>query len=194
MNILLVEYPGYSVYDEEKSSNIVLEDSLLVFDFLRERMKVDSGNIFVFGRSIGSGPATYLCSQRDPAALCLMSPFTSIQEVAKNLVGVLKVLIADKFPNREHIKSVKCPILIIHGIMDNLIPYEQSQELIKNIKCPYEAIFPEDMDHNYFNYDIDLIMPLKDFLYRHTDYDEEQINEEMFDDSIFYLPNQESDI
>ena len=34
--------------------------------------------------------------------------------------------------------------------------------------CPYEVILPEEMNHNQFDYDSDLIFPLKDFLKRHT--------------------------
>lgn len=97
MNILIVEYPGYSIYKADKSADVVLEDSLTVFDYLTENLKIDAENIIVFGRSIGSAPATYLCSQRKPAALILMSPFTSLRAVAGNLVGnLMKFLISER--------------------------------------------------------------------------------------------------
>jgi acetyl esterase/lipase len=57
MNILIVEYPGYSIYKAEKNAEIVLEDSVAVFDFLTENLRLDPENIIVFGRSIGSAPA-----------------------------------------------------------------------------------------------------------------------------------------
>jgi acetyl esterase/lipase len=98
MNIFIVEYPGYSIYKADKNAETVLEDSVAVFDFLTETLKVDSENIIVFGRSIGSAPATYLCSERKPGALILMSPFTSVRAVAENLVGtVMKFLVSERF-------------------------------------------------------------------------------------------------
>jgi acetyl esterase/lipase len=98
MNVLIVEYPGYSIYKGEKSADAVLEDSVAVFDFLTENLKVEAENIIVFGRSIGSAPATYLCSERKPGALVLMSPFTSIRAVAENLVGTLiKYLVSERY-------------------------------------------------------------------------------------------------
>ena len=97
MNILIVEYPGYSIYKEEKNADTVLEDSLEVFDFMTQTLKIEPENIIIFGRSIGSAPATYLSSQRKPGALILMSPFTSVRAVAENLVGnVIKFLISER--------------------------------------------------------------------------------------------------
>jgi hypothetical protein len=171
MNVLLVEYPGYSIYSEEKSSDQVLQDSLTVFDFLKETLKISEDNIYVFGRSIGCSPGLYLCGQRKPAGLIMMSPFTSIRAVAENLVGnVLKFLVGERFQNIEYIKDVSCPILFIHGQLDTLVPFEQTIQLKNNCMCPYEVVLPEDMTHNEFDYELDLIFPLKDFLRRHTEF------------------------
>lgn len=98
MNVLIVEYPGYSIYKADKNADVVLEDSVEVFDFLTDTLKIDSENIIVFGRSIGSAPATYLCSERKPGALVLMSPFTSLRAVAENLVGnFIKFLVSERY-------------------------------------------------------------------------------------------------
>jgi hypothetical protein len=97
INVLLVEYPGYSIYKDEKSSERVLENALIVYDFLVNKFKVAEENIYVFGRSIGSAPAMYLCSKRKPAALVVISPFTSVRAVAQNMVGnVLKFLVGER--------------------------------------------------------------------------------------------------
>ena len=39
------------------------------------------------GRSIGTGPVTHLGSIRSPGAIILISPYTSIRDVVKYLVG-----------------------------------------------------------------------------------------------------------
>jgi len=95
--VLLIEYPGYSIYRDDKNADKILDDSLLVFDFLTEVLKVESDNIYIFGRSLGSGPSLYLASRRKIGGLILMSPFTSIQGVAESIVGiVLKFLISER--------------------------------------------------------------------------------------------------
>ena len=65
-------------------------------------------------------------------------------------------------------KEVTCPILFIHGQEDTLIPFEHTIKLKENCICPYEVLLPEEMNHNQFDYEMDLIFPLKDFLRRHT--------------------------
>lgn len=96
MNVLIVEYPGYSIYSEEKSSDKVLKDTLYVFDYLTKILEVDPENIFVFGRSIGSAPGSYLSSERKFRGLILMSPFTTVKNVAKSLVSIFSILVSDR--------------------------------------------------------------------------------------------------
>lgn len=97
MNVLIVEYPGYSIYKDEKCSDKVLDNAVIVFDYLTETLNVDPNNIYIFGRSIGTAPATYLASKRSLGGVILMSPFTSIRAVAENLVGtVFKFLISER--------------------------------------------------------------------------------------------------
>ena len=74
----------------------------------------------VFGRSIGSGPATYLASAKPIGMLILMSAYTSIRNIVKDYVGFLGLLVKERFPNIARIAYVKCPILFIHGMRDRL--------------------------------------------------------------------------
>ena len=68
---------------------------------------------------MGSGPATYLGAKKSPAALLLMSAYTSIKDVAKNLLGwmsFLSVIVYERFRNIDMIKEVKCPTFFLHGL------------------------------------------------------------------------------
>jgi pimeloyl-ACP methyl ester carboxylesterase len=78
---------------------------------------------------MGSGPATYLASKFKPGGLILMSPFTSIKNVAFSKVGWLSCLVANQFDNLSRISAVDCPTFILHGQKDSLIPIEQAQQL-----------------------------------------------------------------
>lgn len=118
------------------------------------------------GRSIGSGPATYLAANRSPGALILISPFKSIQCTAEVILGMMKFIVADRFKNIEEITKVTCPLLLIHGQKDDLIPYNHSIELSQKTAGPYELILPEEMDHNEFNLYEDFSEPIYAFLKR----------------------------
>ena len=64
---------------------------------------------------MGSGPATYLASKFKPGGLILMSPFTSIRNVAFSKVGFLSFLILNQFDNLSRMSSVECATFILHG-------------------------------------------------------------------------------
>ena len=94
------------------------EDSEILYDYLTKVMGIPESSIILFGRSIGSGPATLLASKRKPGALLLMSPFTSIKDVAKNILGYMSFLsnvVYERFRNIDNIKKVKCPVFLLHG-------------------------------------------------------------------------------
>lgn len=111
-----MEYPGYGLYVGETNSDKILRDALYVYDHLTLHQGVSESDVIVFGRSIGCSPASYVSSQRNPGALMLMSPFKSIKELARDLVGwMLSLAIAERFRNIDLIKEVKCPVFIIHG-------------------------------------------------------------------------------
>jgi hypothetical protein len=93
-----------------------------------------------------------------------------------------------RFTNIEYIKDVTCPILFIHGQEDTLIPIDHTIKLKENCNCPYEVLFPEDMNHNQFDYENDLILPLKDFLRRHTGFKSGESANIQIPDSIYETP------
>jgi len=60
--------------------------------------------------------------------------------------------------------------MFIHGQEDTLIPFTHSLQLKEVLECPFEIFLPEEMNHNKFDYELDLVLPLKDFLKRNTQY------------------------
>lgn len=120
------------------------------------------------GRSMGSGPATYLASiNTNIGGLILISPFTSLKDAVRTLLGKLPALIVkDRFVNKQAILKVKCPILFIHGQADTLIPCNHSQQLFSLCSsASTKLVMPQAMTHNTFG-DLytDLLTPIKDFL------------------------------
>ena len=147
MNIIVVEYPGYSIYLSKKDPNIILSDSIIVYDWIKSKFGAKDENIYIYGRSIGSAPAIYLASQRNAKALFVVSGFSTLKNVGKGLyVGWA---IEDIFKNIENIKQVKIPTLFIHGKKDKLIDYNNSYELYENcLSLKKDIKLIDDMTHN----------------------------------------------
>lgn len=117
MNVISVEYPGYGIYrNEEPDADTITANAKTVFDYIVNEMNYDPKDIIIFGRSMGSGPACHLASLSNPCALILLSPYMSLREAVKSLIGSLpSFLVKERFQNSEVIKKVTCPTLIIHG-------------------------------------------------------------------------------
>ena len=115
---------------------------------------------------MGSGPTSYLSSRKRPASLLLMSPYMSIKDATKSLLGwasFLSVVVYERFKNVDAVANAQCPVFFLHGQKDTLIPYSHSVEL--NRVCPTESFLhlPENMDHNEFLLIEDLVEPFKKF-------------------------------
>ena len=126
-----MEYPGYSVYSsEEISEEKIIRDGETVLDYMNQQCKIPFQSMIIMGRSLGSGPACFLSTRYNVKGLVLVSPFTSIKDLAREHYGLFgKLLIKDRFNNLANINGAKCPILIIHGKADTLVPFHHAESL-----------------------------------------------------------------
>lgn len=115
-----MEYPGYGIYDGNPEADQIALDAQNVYDYLTQAQGLRQDQIILFGRSIGSGPATLVASKRDPCALLLMSPFMSIKEILLEKGGgtMINMLLQDRFRNIDIISEVRCPTFFVHGQQD----------------------------------------------------------------------------
>ena len=83
-------FDPYEPYNEnvfESNEDNVIDDAEYVYDYLNQVLGIEEKNIIIFGRSMGSGPATHVSSVRKPGALLLMSSFKSIRSIAEDQAG-----------------------------------------------------------------------------------------------------------
>jgi abhydrolase domain-containing protein 17 len=74
-------------------------------------------------------------------------------------------MVKKHFDNEANMNNVKSPTFFVHGKADTLIPCAHSQALFEICKHEHKAYnFPQDMTHNDFNYDSDIIEPLVNFI------------------------------
>ncbi len=167
IHMIAVEYPNYGIYSGSPTAGRLVEDATNVFDYIANECGWGAQNIIVAGRSIGSGPAIHLSAARLPAAMLLISAYTSIRAAAKNVAGrLLQYAVKERFDNKKVIAEARCPILLVHGLKDKLVPYSHSEELFAQCKGVCLLHLPPDMDHCTLDYTEDLCKPLKDFLVR----------------------------
>jgi fermentation-respiration switch protein FrsA (DUF1100 family) len=163
-SVIAMEYPGYGIYKtEESDAEKIMLNAHLVFQYLTKVLKYKLSDIILIGRSMGSGPACTLAAKyKDIPALILISPFTSLKNAVKSLLGSFpSLLVKERFDNLTKIKQVACPTLLIHGQGDTIVPYQHSLELHEHCGGPSKLILPHLMTHNEFTMKSDIIMPLQ---------------------------------
>ena len=128
-NVLMVDYRGFGKSTGKRSQKAIKRDLQKVYDKLKERTSED--RIILYGRSLGSGFATKLASLNNPKMLILDAPYYSLTKVTTRYAPFmpLSLLLKYPLPTYKWLKYVQCPIHIIHGTHDKLIPYKSSVKL-----------------------------------------------------------------
>ncbi len=129
--VLMIDYRGFGKSTGKRTQKAIKRDLQVVYNKIKE--KVDEKYIILYGRSLGSGFATKLASMNHPRMLILDAPYYSLSKVAKRYMPFMPLSILIKFPMPTYkwLKYVQCPIQIIHGTDDRLIPYKTSVKLSK---------------------------------------------------------------
>ncbi len=128
VSALLVEFPGYGHSEGKPSRATIRETFTLAFDWLVGRDGVDADRIVAFGRSMGGGAAGDLSLDRPVRALVLQSTFSSAAAIARESM-VPGFLVRDRFDNQRAVADFSGPILLMHGIEDDVIPYSHAETL-----------------------------------------------------------------
>jgi len=125
--VYLVNYRGYGGSSGSPSEAGLFADALGIYDLLSKR----HGRIEVIGRSLGSGIATYLASERPVHRLVLATPHDSALSIAQAMYPVypITLLLKDKYESIGYAASVDAPTLILLAEHDRIIPRESSVRL-----------------------------------------------------------------
>jgi fermentation-respiration switch protein FrsA (DUF1100 family) len=153
-NLMLVDYRGYGFSTPTSPNEATIdEDAEASLNYLlRERM-VPAGNVFVLGRSIGSGPATGLALNNPGlGGLILESPFSSIDNAAAAYwyfrIYPLSLILRTHFDNLTKIALVRVPLLIVTGQADTLTPTWMAEKLLAQAHEPKQIHIIPGAGHN----------------------------------------------
>jgi hypothetical protein len=153
-NLLLVDYRGYGGSSAAKTrESTVNEDARSALNYLKDHRRVSVRDIYVLGRSIGSGPATELAVKNAGlAGLILESPLSSIDAAAKAVpvsrIFPLRWMLQTHFDNLSKISSVRTPLLVISGAADTLTPTWMAKEIFAHANQPKLLMVIQGASHN----------------------------------------------
>lgn len=136
-DVLIVDYRSYGKSTGKLSEDAFYKDAQFCYDYLLKQYPEEE--ITLYGRSLGTGIASYVASENNPKQLILETPYYSILDVAKSRFPVFPVkrLLRYQFPTFKYLPKISSAITILHGTDDNLVPYSSGKKLdelgLKNI-------------------------------------------------------------
>ncbi len=130
MGVLLSEYRGYGDNPGKPSEAGLFADGRAALAWLKAR-GIGSEQLAIAGNSLGSGVAVQMALETRPAALILISPFSSMSDLVAERFSWLpgRLLLLDQFENGQKLDRIRSPLLILHGKADAVIPYAHARRL-----------------------------------------------------------------
>jgi len=163
VNFLIIAWRGFSGNKGKPSEKGLYEDGRSAINWLLKK-GVNEENIIIYGESLGTGVATHLSQNRKFAGIVLETPFTSMVDAAKKFYPYIPVslLLKDKFNNKDKIKNVIAPVLIMHGESDQIIPFFMGKKIYEVANEPKYSYFTKH-DNHMMEYDENLVKALNSF-------------------------------
>lgn len=161
-HVATFHYRGYHPSTGSPSERALFADSLLIHDHLVGRLAPPA--TYAIGISLGSGVATYLSRERPLDGLVLVTPFDSIEAVARELYFWAPVgwLLRHRFPSDRHMAGNPTPTAIIAAERDRVIPPRRTEALAAVVdNLVFHRILP-GAAHDTPLYDGSLVVALRD--------------------------------
>lgn len=124
--VVAMAYRGSSGSTGRPSEGLITRDAILLRANLPRILgKAPAGKIIYYGESLGTGVAIKLATTTLPDALILEAPYTSIVDLAVKQMPIfpIRALLDQRWETTIHIKAVNSPTLVLHGTVDQVIPY-----------------------------------------------------------------------
>jgi uncharacterized protein len=151
--LVALSYRGYGGSSGVPSEMGLLLDAATAYRFAAERYAAK--RIFVWGFSLGTGPAVATAAEHPVGGLILEAPYTSTVEVAASLFPIIPVrqLMRDHFRSDERIGKVTAPLLVLHGERDPAISIRFGERLFALANEPKRFVrFAEGGHEDLDNY------------------------------------------
>lgn len=149
-SVLALDYRGYGASTGRPTEEGILEDSRAFIDFYWKHLAQAELPVIYFGRSLGGVTSAYASTVREPAGLILEATFPDKATLLEHypFLRFLNQFSRYRLPTIEFLRKVDCPILLIHGDRDTVVPLSVGERLFDLIEGDKEFYVVKGADHN----------------------------------------------
>jgi uncharacterized protein len=145
------------------------EDFTFVENRLKNRYGIDKNRIALWGISMGASNAVMIASAHpEIKALLLYAPWSNPLPMAVHYIGLtfsapkflmyfpiwtaLKIgswrINGDLLDPAEEAKKIRCPVMVVHGDLDDIVPPELTDRLFQSLAGPKQLVVIRGAHHN----------------------------------------------
>jgi len=143
-SLFAYDYHGYGTSTGRPSEANTYRDVTAAVRYLIEQADVEPADIIAHGRSVGAGAAAYLADTEPIGGLILESAFVS----AFRAVTRVRLAPFDKFENLKRLADIRCPVLIVHGLNDDVVAPWHGERLFAAAQGPKAKLWVERATHD----------------------------------------------
>lgn len=149
--VWMPDYPGFGKSTGKLTERRLDEYAVQLYKLARTRFGMN--DIIIYGKSMGTGIASYLASVSDCRELILETPYYSMHSLMADYFPVFAVsrLLRYRLPTFEYLPKVSAPVTIFHGTSDWVIPYANAKELKAVLKPGDRFVSIPGGSHNDLN-------------------------------------------
>lgn len=158
-DVISYDYSGYGCSTGTPSETEITDDIVHVMSFCSNIIHIPLNKLILFGHSIGTIPTIHLSSLntfRDLGGVVLISPSSTglINDYKEDNKTKRRKL--STVNSNYNVNDIACPVFLIHGQKDNIIPVSHSHELSEEIKYSGKSYcwFPKKGTHYNIMYDL----------------------------------------
>ncbi len=146
----IFDYRGYGNSEGRPTERGTYLDARAALAYVKSRPEIDPERIVYFGHSLGAAIAIELAAEHPPAGMALISPFSSIRDMAKLVLPLPLVgwLVRGHYNSLNRIGRVHTPLLILHGELDEIVPHSQGLKLYLAANRPKRFVTLHGASHN----------------------------------------------
>lgn len=149
-NVLVFDYRGYGQSPGSPTEAGIYLDSEAVARFYRDEFHRSGRKVIYFGRSLGGVAASLAAAKIPPTGLILEATFPSKQALLRHHPALLRFLALFsryELPTIRFLDEVHCPVLVVHGDRDEIVPLQVGEELFHRIKGDKEMYVVSGASH-----------------------------------------------
>ena len=153
LDVLVFDYRGYGRSGGEATGERELyADADAAYDFLTKERGVAPRDLVLYGQSLGTAAAVDVASRRECRALVVESGLSSAADMAGEIMPWLprfvRGLTKNKLDSASKVGRAGCPVLVVHGGRDEIIPAAQGRRLYEAAREPKRLRIVEGAGHN----------------------------------------------